>query len=109
TLQDFKNSYFTSTFEYSNYNTANILFPETTKFNLKLGLGSRQSKRTDNNQLFTEINAHHNVYLNQKNVLHIRSQNYYLQSDSYIINELYRFGGINSVRGFQENSLQANI
>jgi hemolysin activation/secretion protein len=32
-----------------------------------------------------------------------------LQSDQYIINELYRFGGINSIRGFNENSLQANI
>ena len=31
-----------------------------------------------------------------------------MQSDTYIINELYRFGGINSVRGFNENSLQAN-
>ena len=25
-----------------------------------------------------------------------------------MINELYRFGGINSIRGFNENSLQAN-
>lgn len=108
-LQDFKNSYLTSTFEYSNYNASNILFPETTAFNLKLGIGNRQSKRVANQQHFAELNAHHNVYLSQKNALHIRSQNYYLQSDSYIINELYRFGGINSVRGFQENSLQANV
>lgn len=108
-LQDFKNSYLTSTFEYSNYNASNILFPETTAFNVKLGIGNRQSKRVANQQHFAELNAHHNVYLSQKNALHIRSQNYYLQSDSYIINELYRFGGINSVRGFQENSLQANV
>jgi hemolysin activation/secretion protein len=32
----------------------------------------------------------------------------YLKSNRYITNELYRFGGINSVRGFNENSLQAN-
>jgi hemolysin activation/secretion protein len=32
-----------------------------------------------------------------------------LKSDTYIINELYRFGGINSIRGFAENSLQANF
>jgi hemolysin activation/secretion protein len=31
-----------------------------------------------------------------------------LKSEQYIINELYRFGGINSIRGFNENSLQAN-
>jgi hemolysin activation/secretion protein len=32
-----------------------------------------------------------------------------LQSDQYIVNELYRFGGINSIRGFNENSLQGNF
>jgi hemolysin activation/secretion protein len=32
-----------------------------------------------------------------------------LQSGNYIVNELHRFGGINSVRGFNENSLQGNI
>jgi hemolysin activation/secretion protein len=31
-----------------------------------------------------------------------------LQSDNYIVNELNRFGGINSIRGFNENSLQGN-
>jgi hemolysin activation/secretion protein len=51
----------------------------------------------------------HNFYLNNKNVINIKSQNFYLQSDEYIINELYRFGGINSIRGFNENSLQANL
>ena len=49
----------------------------------------------------------HNFYLNDKNVINIKSQNFYLQSEEYIINELYRFGGINSIRGFNENSLQA--
>jgi hemolysin activation/secretion protein len=44
--------------------------------------------------------------LNKKNIIHINSQNYYLQSNKYIANELFRFGGFNSVRGFTENSLQ---
>jgi outer membrane protein assembly factor BamA len=47
--------------------------------------------------------------LNNKNVINIKSQNFYLQSDEYIINELYRFGGINSIRGFNENTLQGNV
>ena len=51
----------------------------------------------------------HNFYLNKKNIINIKSQNYYLQSDNYIINELFRFGGINSIRGFEENSLQAHF
>jgi hemolysin activation/secretion protein len=50
----------------------------------------------------------HHLELNSKNSIFIKNQSYYLQSDSYVINELYRFGGINSIRGFKENSLQAN-
>ncbi|NDP23079.1 MAG: hypothetical protein GZ091_18660, partial [Paludibacter sp.] len=34
---------------------------------------------------------------------------YYLHSSTYINNELYRFGGINTIRGFAENSLAANF
>ena len=32
-----------------------------------------------------------------------------LISDSYLENELMRFGGINSIRGFEENSLLASL
>jgi len=41
--------------------------------------------------------------------MNTKHQNYFLKSDSYIINELYRFGGVNSIRGFAENSLQASF
>ena len=109
TLLDFKNNFATTSLEYTDYNTADLLFPEKTNLNLKLGLGKRQSKRLNNNQFFAEVSAQHNYYLNPKNAINIASKNYYLQSDTYVINELYRFGGINSVRGFQENSLQANM
>jgi hemolysin activation/secretion protein len=51
----------------------------------------------------------YHFYLNQKNNISLRSQNYYLKSDTYLTNELYRFGGINSIRGFRENNLQGNF
>ena len=50
----------------------------------------------------------YNLNLNLKNSIFVRNQTFYLQSDDYVINELFRFGGINSIRGFNENSLQAN-
>jgi outer membrane protein assembly factor BamA len=39
----------------------------------------------------------------------LKIEGYYLKSDEYLINELFRFGGINSIRGFNENSLQASF
>lgn len=106
-ISDFKSDFFTTTFEYRNYIDEG-LFPEKTKFIFKSGFGSRDSKLESNNQTFFELNFSHDFYLNKKNTIHFRSQNYYLHSDNYITNELQRFGGIQSIRGFEENSLQAN-
>ncbi len=74
-----------------------------------MDLGSRNSKLNSNQQLFANADLKHNIQINTKNNFNIRSQNFYLQSDKYITNELLRFGGINSIRGFNENSLQANL
>jgi hypothetical protein len=107
-LSDFKNKFYTSNFEFVAYKEDDYLFPEKSNINIKLGTGSRNSKFQSNNQFFGSVNLSHNFYFNQKNIINIKSFNYYLQSDNYITNELYRFGGINSIRGFNENSLQGN-
>ena len=108
-LNDFENSFLTSNFEFVDFKNDNFLFPEKTNINLKVGVGKRNSNLGTNNQFFGNFTLKHNFYLNNKNIIAVKSQNYYLQSDSYIINELFRFGGINSIRGFNENSLQANL
>ena len=109
TLSDYSNAFWTSTYEYINYTFDDFLFPEKTSLLLKGGLGKRDSKTGASDQYFAQLNLSHNVYLNKKNIINLKNQSYYLNSNSYIINELYRFGGINSIRGFNENSLQANL
>ncbi len=113
TLSDYKNKFYTSNFEFIDYNPegsgVDFLFPEKSNFNIKIGTGKRDSKFQNNSQFFGSVNLKHNFYLNNKNIINIKSQNFYLQSDEYIINELYRFGGINSIRGFNENTLQGNL
>ncbi|WP_309607641.1 hypothetical protein [Flavobacterium sp.] len=108
-LSDFKNSFITSHLDYINLNQDDFLFPEKTIVYFKIGTGKRQLKTSSSNQFFSLVNLSQNIYLNKKNIFNVRSQNYFLNSDVYIINELYRFGGINSIRGFGENSLQANV
>jgi outer membrane protein assembly factor BamA len=85
------------------------LLPEKTKVSSKIGYGSRYSNSNNYEQFFTNIDISHSLYLNDRNSIFLKSRNFYLQSDQYIINELYRFGGINSIRGFNENSLQGNF
>lgn len=108
-ISDYENSFMTSQFEFVNFKSDEFLFPEKTKVDFKVGIGSRKSKLIKNDQIFLNINLKHALFLNDKNNINIKSQNYYLNSDVYIVNELYRFGGINSIHGFNENSLQANL
>ncbi len=109
TIRDYNNSYVTANFEYVNLDKSNFLFPEKTKLISKIGYGSRYSNSNNYQQFFANIDISHSLKLNDKNSVYLKSRNYYLQSDQYIINELYRFGGINSIRGFNENSLQGNF
>ncbi|WP_162126318.1 BamA/TamA family outer membrane protein [Flavobacterium phycosphaerae] len=108
TLSDFDNSYITTSLEFLDFKNDDFLFPEKTVLDFKIGTGKRNTKLISDNQFFANLNIKHNLYLNQKNIINIKSQNFYLQSSNYIVNELQRFGGINSIRGFNENSLQAN-
>lgn len=108
TLNDYKNSFITTNYEFLEFKNDDFLFPEKTNINFKIGTGKRDAKLQSEAQYFGSLNLKYNYYLNPKNIINIKSQNFYLQSDTYIINELHRFGGINSIRGFNENSLQAN-
>lgn len=114
TISDYENSFLTSNLEYTKLDYENSTFPKKTIISLTMGIGKRTTNGLTetlgtNKQTYININAKHNFYLNKKNCININYQNYFLKSDSYIINELYRFGGINSIRGFAENSLQANF
>jgi hypothetical protein len=108
-INDFNNSFTTLNYEYSDFNADDLLFPEKSKLLIKAGIGSRKGIDKTDRQNFIDLKWHYNFYFNKKNLLNIRSQNFYLKSDRYFVNELYRFGGINSLRGFNENSLQAHF
>ncbi len=108
-LSDFDNSFITTALEFVDFKNDDFLFPEKTFLSLKIGSGKRDSKSISDTQFFGTLFVKHSFYLNARNIINIKSQNFYLQSGNYIINELQRFGGINSIRGFNENSLQGNF
>lgn len=107
-ISGFKSTFWTASYEFFNFTPDNYLFREKTNFFLKAGTGKRTSKIESNNQYFVQLEAFHNFNLNKKNLIHIKNQSFFLQTSNYITNELHRFGGINSIRGFSENSLQAS-
>jgi len=113
-ISDFNNSYLTSTFEYRRIDSNNNLMPGKAFLNSIIGFGKRETNNDPetadpSKQFYLNLNASYNFELNNKNFININSQNFYLDSKNYISNELFRFGGMNSIRGFSENSLQANF
>ncbi|MFH6998988.1 hypothetical protein ACHRVZ_13710 [Flavobacterium sp. FlaQc-57] len=113
-ISDYKNSYITSTIEYKKIDHLNNLSPKKAYLNFILGYGKRNTGNEPetadpSKQFYLNANISYDFELNKKNFIYITSQNFYLQSKKYITNELFRFGGINSIRGFAENSLQANF
>jgi hypothetical protein len=114
TISDYNNSFFTLSLELSRLDYKNPTFSKKTNLSVQIGRGKRATTDLSetagkSNQTYININAMHNFYLNSKNCININYQNYFLNSTTYIINELHRFGGTKSIRGFAENSLQANF
>jgi len=108
-INDIESNFFTTTIAYFDQNRSNFLFSEQRNFFLKAGIGNRKSSLENSKQFFVQLGGFNNFYINEKNIISLKTENYYLESNSYLINELYRFGGINSVRGFNENMLQASF
>lgn len=114
TISDFNNSYLTTTFDFQKSNYQNPIFLNKAFIYTTIGFGKRDTNNSPetvgtSNQVFANLNLKYNFELNAKNFININSQNYILKSQNYISNELFRFGGMNSIRGFLENSLQANF
>lgn len=114
TVSDFKSSFTTSTFDYTKTDPLNNLLSKKANVNLIFAFGKRDTNNqpetvVSSRQFYTNLNFSYNFELNEKNFININSQNFYLKSKSYIVNELFRFGGMYSIRGFLENSLQGNL
>lgn len=85
------------------------LFP--IKSNIEVGseIGKRSLAISEDNQLRLQASLSHIFNLNDKNSIFLRSSTSFLSSDMYVVNELYRFGGIRNIRGFNENSIDASL
>ncbi|MES2864317.1 MAG: hypothetical protein V4666_09390 [Bacteroidota bacterium] len=108
-IKDLKSTFITTTFEHKKIDFDDSLFPDKFSILTKFGLGDRTASSTKTNQFFAQFQIQHLLELNKKNYIHLKSDSYFLQSNNYFTNELYRFGGIQSIRGFNENSLQGNV
>ncbi len=108
-LKDLKSTFITTSFEHKKIDFDDSMFPDKFSIFAKLGIGDRTASSIKTNQFFAQFQFQQLLELNKKNYIHLKTDNYFLQSNDYYTNELYRFGGIQSIRGFNENSLQGNV
>ncbi|WP_044399734.1 surface antigen (D15) [Lacinutrix sp. Hel_I_90] len=106
-LNDYKSNFLSTRYEFEHRNSKNALFQIRTLAQLEFGFGNRLLLQTKEEQIKLFLNAHHIFNLNEKNSIYIRLNASFLDSETYLENELIRLGGINSIRGFTENSLTA--
>ena len=80
------------------------------KFVLKINpsIGERNLNSNTINQLKIETITSYLWDLNSRNSIYIRNTNGFLNSETYLDNELFRIGGAKSIRGFNEQSIFAN-
>ena len=88
---------------------SNNLFPIKTLVALDSEIGNRDLNKVREDQLRFSLLMNHIFNLNHRNSIFLQSNSSVLISDSYLTNELFTFGGINSIRGFNENSIYASL
>lgn len=108
-IDDYDTNFYTLAYQFTNFKASNTLFPINTSIYLEGGLGKRKFTGSTEKQSSAHLDVFKIFNLNQKNSFYMRLNSSGLFSDTYFENELLRFGGINSVRGFEENSLLATF
>ncbi len=108
-VKDFATTYYNIGYEYLDRQTDDQLFPINFLFNSSLGFGFRKKDNQKQNQTTFNIGASKIFNLNTNNSIFINTQSQGTFSDTFLNNELHRFGGITNIRGFEENSIFASL
>lgn len=107
-IEDFKSSSLLAGANYKKLQNRR-LFPIKSYLSLETGIGSRSRKELNETQFSGEMILSNIFNLNNRNSIYAQISGSALFSDTYLVNELFRFGGINSIRGFDENSIDASL
>ena len=108
-ISDYKSNHFLLNYKHKSLQVYDPLFPIQFYFEFSSGLGNRKMDNSIESQSIFNINTFKIFNLNVKNSIYGKIEGGVLISDTYLENEMLRFGGINSIRGFEENSLIADL
>jgi hypothetical protein len=108
-ITDYNSTYFSFAYQFLKPQSYNFLFPINSKLYFETNFGKRKLTNSSEKQSYLTIDAFKIFNFNKKNSVFLGVNSSTLISDTYFKNELLRFGGINSVRGFEENGLSSSL
>ena len=106
-LASYSNYFIGLGYELKKSSTSN-LYKYKNGLNLNLTFGKRKTDTESINQLKFHFSAFANVQINNRGYLNIKNESGLLTSRNYLLNELFRIGGANSIRGYNEQSIFTN-
>jgi hemolysin activation/secretion protein len=80
-------------------------FNDTFFLEVNPSIGRRRLKGDSSNQFKIRTITSYIWDINYRNSIYIKNDTGFLNSDTYLNNELFRIGGVNSIRGFNEQSI----
>ncbi len=108
-VQDFKSNFISLNYTFTENTDALNISAQRLKVKTEVSIGNRNSLENKTPQQRITIDALYQWKINPRNTIYLRNTTQSLFSDDFLENEKFRFGGINSIRGFNENSLEANL
>jgi len=107
-VEDFKSKFYNLKYNHLKLKKNDILYPLSSAFDMSLGFGNRRSNNNFHQRRIS-VKAERLFEFNKSNGLYFKLHLEELKSTEYLLNELTRFGGITSIRGFEENSIYAKM
>jgi len=106
-IESFSNIFYGLSYSFKKMDS-DLMFPVKFQLNINGMLGSRNTEQLNTSQARFLLQASYLFSINAKNYIFTQNQSGILNSDSYLTNELFRIGGINNIRGVNEESIFAS-
>ena len=107
-IKDYNSSFKKIKYEFKRYNYKDKLTPIKFLNTFELSVGTRKGNTETKDQIKYKTKTFNNFNITRNSSIYLNLETYGLISDNYYLNEMLLFGGINSIRGFEENSIATN-
>ena len=107
-IKDYNSKFQKIRYSYLEPNINNKLIPIKFLNTLEFSIGERRDNTNTKKQINYKTKTYNNFKITNNSSIYLNFESYGLISTNFYQNEMLLFGGINSIRGFEENSIAAN-